>query len=215
MVSDDSDDSDGTDKETLLPAIESYDLEDVSPSDEQATSPVGPEDTPDPAHDESNSSWFHEDDLFLDICFISPSLAHAFQAAAAVLATLSDSISAFTDSPTDPPSISTSLDNPGFSPTVDHSSVCRESDDKCFAERGSNLIHSIDRLVKYVQCEKDFSIVLVLPSVDDSHTISFCSYFVTRDKHFSFRNHQLDRLANDKDSLTDRNKNPTELCSCL
>jgi hypothetical protein len=70
-------------------------------------------------------SWFQEDDIFLDICFISPSLAQAFQVTATVLATLSNSISAFTDGLMDPPSITTisaSLDHPDSSwpPTVDH-----------------------------------------------------------------------------------------------
>jgi hypothetical protein len=68
-------------------------------------------------------SRFQEDDIFLDICYQSPSFAQAFQVTATVLATLLDSISAFTDGPTDPPSITTisaSSDNPSFSPTMDH-----------------------------------------------------------------------------------------------
>jgi hypothetical protein len=60
---------------------------------------------------------------------------------------------------------------------------------------GSNQIHSIDHLVER-EC------IHMLPSVDDSSTISFCSYLVTRDTDFSLLTHPLDRLVEYAKDLT-------------
>jgi hypothetical protein len=71
--------------------------------EEQATSDVGPKDLPDLTHDDLISSpWFsNKDNIFLDICSITPSLAQAFQATAVVLTEMADTISAFADGTVD------------------------------------------------------------------------------------------------------------------
>jgi hypothetical protein len=100
---------------------------------------------------------------------------------------------------------------------LDHRLVCGEYDNKYLGKRdkamsihwlyhfvernyyswilGSNQIHSIDHLVER-EC------IHMLPSVDDSSTISFCSYLVTRDTDFSLLTHPLDRLVEYAKDLT-------------
>jgi hypothetical protein len=103
-------------------------------------------------------SWFQDDAIFLDSCGISPSLAQAFQVTATALATLSDSISAFTADSMDPPSIPTvsaSLDNPGctisfcfdFNNDNDLSNY-QLARDTCLACDNDVSNHQLDRLVE-------------------------------------------------------------------
>jgi hypothetical protein len=167
-------------------------------------------------------SWFHEDDTFLDICFISPSLAQAFQATATVLATLSDSISAFTDDPQDLPSVPATLsdsisaftddpmDDPTDSPFL---TIATSSDHPDYSSAMHHFLHAVRGCLTVSFNDHTFAPILL----DHSSVCEECddTFLVKRGSNMI---HSIDHLVgceclNKLPSVDD--SSTISFCSCL